>query len=180
MERNEWVEWQQNRDGAIAKYKSFLAIECPEQNDILFGRGWPTMGHPGNALFRNLIQTRLEYYDSCRSKREKTRMAYSIVLHFKENGARFLREDQVSGGWIEVSDEMARQKVSIAFRDIRKAETRSNKPLGTSATKRKSDQMDPILSPSQSRKANNMIGWNGQQDECSYSFLNSIRINCNR
>jgi len=175
-----WVEWQQNRDGAIAKNKSFLAIECPEQNDILFGRGWPTMGHPGNALFRNLIQTRLEYYDSCRSKREKTRMAYSIVLHFKENGARFLREDQVSGGWIEVSDEMARQKVSIAFRDIRKAETRSNKPLGTSATKRKSDQMDPILSPSQSRKANNMIGWNGQQDECSYSFLNSIRINCNR
>jgi len=181
-----WVELQQKRDGAIAENKSFLAIECPKQNDILFGRGWPKMGHPGNVLFRNLIQTRLEDYNNSRSKGEKTTMAYSIVLELKENRARFLREDEINGGWIEVSNELARKKVSIAFRCFRRAETKSNKPLASSAAKRKSNQIDPVLSLCQSWKANSMIGINGEQDEGSSAFLdmdgssnNSIRSNCN-
>ena len=154
LNHQKWAGLQQKRDGAIAQNKRFLAIECPEQSDILFGRGWPTMGNPGNALYRNMIQTRSEEYNSSRSATQKTRITRSIVLELKENGARFLREDEISGGWTEVSNEMARQKVSIAFRDIRKAEIKSNKLLATSTAKRKSDQIDPILSPSRSRKAN--------------------------
>ena len=111
---------QKIREEALLENKSFNCIECPELSDILFGRGWPKMGHPGNAAFRNTLESRLEEYNAIKSKREKTLVTLSIVNEFKECGARFLKEEN-SGFWVEVSNNVARQKVSIGFRDVRKA-----------------------------------------------------------
>ena len=105
--------------------KTFKGIECPEQWDILFGRGWPKMNHPGNAIFRSTIESRLDEYNMAESKGDKTMIAWSIVCELRDSGARFLRED-TSGCWMEVSNEVARQKVSIGFRDIRKARQKSS------------------------------------------------------
>lgn len=120
-----WLDFQRTREKMIVKDKEFHGIECPEQNDILLGRGWPTMSHPGNAIFRNLIEVRSEAYNTAESKRDKTIIAWSIVSELKEAGSRFLREK--SGWWMEVSDEVARAKVSVGFRDIRKAKMKSAK-----------------------------------------------------
>ena len=120
------LELQRTKEEVIKKKKPFFGIECPQHKDILFGRGWPKMSHPGNAVFRHLIEGRLNEYNNAQSKRDKTTITWSIVCELKESSARFLREDK-SGWWMEVSDEVARQKVSIGFRDIRKAKTKSSK-----------------------------------------------------
>jgi len=115
-----WLDLQQKKEDAALGNKTFKGIECPEQRDILFGRGWPKMSHPGNAIFRSTIESRLEEYNTAESKGDKTMVAWSIVCELQDSGARFLRED-TSGCWMEVLNEVARQKVSIGFRDIRKA-----------------------------------------------------------
>lgn len=78
------------------------------------------MMNPKNALFRNMIKSKLEEYNNA-NKKVKTTIAWWIVCELKAspNQSRFLKEDK-NGWWMEVSDEVARQKVSIGFRDIRK------------------------------------------------------------
>jgi len=126
LNHHKWLELQRNRDQAMQGNQPFNGIECPDQQDILFGRGWPKMGHPGNALFRSAIEARFEEYNTAKSKPDKTKIARSIVCEISDSGARFLRED-TTGWWVEVSNDVARQKVSIGFRDIRKARHKSSK-----------------------------------------------------
>jgi len=121
-----WIHMMRIRQDAMNENQSFHGVECPEQRDVLFGRGWPKMYHPGNAIFRDMIEARIEAYNTVESKREKTMIAWSIVFELLDSGARFLRED-TAGWWMEVTNDEARQKVSIAFRDFRKARHRSNR-----------------------------------------------------
>jgi len=109
------------------------------------------MSHPGNAVFRNTLECRFEEYDSIESKKQKTIINWTIVAEIKKSGARFLRQDE-SGFWIEVSDEVARKKVSIGFRDIRKARQKLKSSLNTRTTaapvaKRKVPSMDLDTAP---------------------------------
>jgi hypothetical protein len=130
-------------------------IECPNQADVLFGRGRPIMRHPGNAVLRNVVQLKLEEYSSAKSKKQTTDVTWEVVRTLKgKYGARFLKEENINNdglGWIEVSNETARQKVRIAFRDLR------TKIMKTSAAemngvilkaKRKSESASPVTTPS--------------------------------
>ncbi len=121
---HKWLELKLQKEIALKENKSFNKIECPMIEDVLFGRGWPIMKHPGNVIFRHIVDSKLDEYQNEETKRGKTFIACSVVNIIKQqgNGGRFLKED--SGWWVEVSDEMARQKVSIAFRDARKLKIR--------------------------------------------------------
>eukprot|EP00536_Pseudo-nitzschia_multiseries_P000826 jgi/Psemu1/95895/gw1.10.5.1 len=96
-------------------------IECPNQMDILFGRGRPIMRHPGNAILRSIVESKLEEYMNAKNKKETTDVTWSVVRILKgKYGARFLKEENIESnglGWVEVLNETARQKVRIAFRD---------------------------------------------------------------
>lgn len=122
-----WLELKLQQEKALKENKVFNKIECPMIQDVLFGRGWPIMKHPGNVMLRNIIDSKLEEYQNEKTKRGKTLIAYSVVCMVKQkgNGGRFLKED--SGWWVEVSNDMARQKVSIAFRDARKLKLNHSK-----------------------------------------------------
>ena len=115
-----WLDLRLQKENALKENKPFNKIECPMIKDVLFGRGWPIMKHPGNVTLRSIIDSKLEEYENEKTKRGKTLIAYSVVCVVKQKGGggRFLKED--SGWWVEVSNDMARQKVSIAFRDARK------------------------------------------------------------
>jgi hypothetical protein len=101
-------------------------IECPKYSDILFGRGQIVMNYPGNIMFRNFIQTNLDVFSKVQSKKESTQWTWGAVRTLKnEYGARFLKEERIESEkdimvWVEVSNEIARSKVRIAFRDARK------------------------------------------------------------
>ena len=117
------------------------------------------MRHPGNAVLRNVIEQKMEEYASAKSKKQTTDVTWEVVRILKgDYGARFLKEENVdtSLGWIEVSNEIARQKVRIAFRDLRtkitkstKEEVDAGKTRGNIANpKRKGETSYPLPTPS--------------------------------
>ena len=112
----------------------FDGITIPQRFDVLFGRGKGVTGHTGNVRVGYLIEVHRNEYENA-DKMTKTRIASSIVRMVHESNGRFLKKED--GVWVEVSDEVAREKVSHFFRNLRgRGKTKS---LGT---KRKSKLCD--------------------------------------
>ena len=96
-----------------------VAIVQPQEYDILYGRGKMRRKHPGNKRMKLLVDLHRDAY--IKSNRiAKTNMSKDIVKIIKSSGdksGRFLRFDKKINGWVEVSDEIAREKISHALRD---------------------------------------------------------------
>jgi hypothetical protein len=102
-------------------------VGVPGSFDVLVGRGKTFQEHRGNKQFRNLIDAYcVKYCDG--SKSDKTALTEKIVDLFKQTSGRFLKHD--GAGWVEVSDDVARLKVSHCFRDQKRklAQRRSQFP----------------------------------------------------
>lgn len=86
------------------------------------GRGKGIQAHPGNKRLRELVEANLDRYERA-SRLEKTLMAETIVRNIKDTSGRFLKLDSASrgGGWTQVNDEVARDKIAHAFRTQRKS-----------------------------------------------------------
>ena len=105
-------------------------VVAPSQNDILLGRGRGSHQHHGNIWFRRLIKDRRPSYEAA-SVSGKTQMAHDIVELVRKNSGLFLKKNKIgTTGWVEVSDSVARLKVSHAFRALREASV-----LGTGKSK---------------------------------------------
>jgi hypothetical protein len=90
-------------------------IVSPKKSDILSGRGAGVNLHPGNVFFRKLIQTNKQVYIKA-DPGEKKRIIKRIV-EVAENHGRFLKQDQNSEFWVQVSSEDARKKTGQALRE---------------------------------------------------------------
>ncbi|KAL3925509.1 MAG: hypothetical protein SGARI_005829, partial [Bacillariaceae sp.] len=90
----------------------------PKNNDILFGRGKPFQNHPGNRKMLGLIdQYKQQYAESPRDR--KRPIVEEIIGMLTTDGGRFLKrysEDVNSNWWVEVTRQVAFDKVSHAFR----------------------------------------------------------------
>lgn len=117
-------------------------VECPLSNDVVFRNGRSTMCHPGNVMFRGLLETYYEQHRTAGTKEEKTHITWRIVDEvLVERKGRFLvwegrnrhshgadgavvsRIDDtgVKGWWTHLDDRNAiRAKVAISLRDERK------------------------------------------------------------
>jgi hypothetical protein len=92
-------------------------IYDPLQNNVLLGRGKPVQQRPGNVRFREMLDKHMGKYND---RGEKGAKFTAHILHLvKEGGGRFLMELE-DGGWVEVDEATAREKVSRAFRTRRK------------------------------------------------------------
>ena len=104
---------------------SNLAIELPGKCDVLLGRGRPLQEHPGNQRFRTLVDSYVEQYESSKKRKEKTELTELVLETIQREGGRFVQMEEGSNGskssglWYEVSDAVARDKVSHAFRTQR-------------------------------------------------------------
>lgn len=101
-------------DGKKQKQKS----APPGQYDVISGRGKSTQNHPGNVRLRHWIDSSRTKYENAKLL-EKTLIAERIVHTIKGLSGRFLKQDG-DGGWVEVGDDLARDKISHAFRDQRR------------------------------------------------------------
>ncbi|KAG7351261.1 hypothetical protein IV203_010621 [Nitzschia inconspicua] len=96
--------------------------------DVLFGRGKGIQAHPGNKRLRELVEANLGRYEQA-SRLEKTLLAETIVRNIKDTSGRFLKLDSGrGGGWTEVNDEIARDKIAHAFRTQRKSQSQRQSP----------------------------------------------------
>jgi hypothetical protein len=92
-----------------------------EDIDILFGRGPKCYNHQGNKMFREIIKRNAVNYHPKAPKLLKTACINEIFSQFANTGCRFLvRSSEQDKSWIEASDEVAKKKISHAFRDYRK------------------------------------------------------------
>lgn len=98
----------------------------PGSKDVLLGRGKSFQNHSGNVLLRNVIKAFVPEYRRT-AKMEKGTVVWKVVALSKAMGVRFLKRD-TNGWWQEVPDEVARGKVSMAFRTSTCSEI-ANTPL---------------------------------------------------
>ena len=81
---------------------------------MLFGKGH--LDHYGNLRFRQLIYELSPDYELA-DRHGKTELAERVVRSVKQGGGRFLKKG--AAGWAIASDEVAREKASHRFRQIR-------------------------------------------------------------
>lgn len=147
----EWIDMRMQIElERRGNQKSVLALQ-PTHLDVLFGRGRPMIKHPGNISLGILVESMMEQHVQS-GKAEKTALSDEIVQRVKERGGRFLRKQHRAGSsddgkkgtaaaaggnkkenagvgaasnsfyWVEANDDMAREKVSHTFRNVRKIE----------------------------------------------------------
>ena len=129
---NRWLDLCDARERNNANLPEKI-IDCPNNSDILCGRGRNYLSHPGNVMFRNFIQSNLQMHANIKSRKEMTQWTWDLFRTLRqEYGARFLKEENIGRNittWVEVSNDVARMKIPVAFRDDRIRLTKSNEKL---------------------------------------------------
>jgi hypothetical protein len=93
-------------------------IYDPLPNDVLFGRGKPIQGRPGNVRFREMLYKHMDKYEQSEKGAKCKKVSAYFVRILKEEGGRFLKEVE-DGGWVEVDEATAQAKVSHVIRTRR-------------------------------------------------------------
>ena len=93
----------------------------PLPQDVLCGRGKIVSENPGNIYLKRIIDKYADRYDGS-DKTEKTILSEIILGLIKETSGRFLKKSK-QGGWEEISDLAAREKIAHTFRNLRRDNT---------------------------------------------------------
>ena len=113
-----WLAFRQAKERAIEHGTEFHGIDCPSVNDILTGKGPHVPSNPANVAYRKIMEARfMEHRDAITAER-KTMISREIVDDIVQKGGRFLMKEK--SWWANTDRDTAREKVSVAFRDMRK------------------------------------------------------------
>jgi len=91
----------------------------PQDIDVICGRGALSNNHPGNRLFRRLVQANKEVYNEA-SAQQREMLVRSIAAAVHNVGGRFVRKDKTSKSscqWREIHSDEAATKILQALRD---------------------------------------------------------------
>lgn len=105
-----------NHFGLHAQQKEEEIILVPRRFDVLFGKGKREREHTGNLRALHICDMYKEKYESS-NKSGKTDLGEKIVLMIQQSGGRFLKPKR--GGWVEIDDLAAREKIAHFFRFMR-------------------------------------------------------------
>ncbi len=94
-----------------------MHIAKPSKNDVLCGRGGQSNKHPGNRLFRRLVNANKALYQQTPidDHSQKQSVSLSIVEAIHNQGGRFLRKQLCE--WVVISSRQAYIKTSQALRE---------------------------------------------------------------
>ena len=114
-------------------------------SDVLCGRGGLSNKHPGNRMFRRLVNANKPTYQKCLNPAHKQLLVISIIKAIQRHGGRFVRKQGQS--WTEIPHKDACVKTSQALREndtpaSSDSET-STKAKAVCAKKRKSPKKSP-------------------------------------
>jgi hypothetical protein len=106
----------ENDDTTAARWKcSTSSLLEPLPKDILCGRDRNYTKHPGNQIYRRLLEEQSSKYETHLSKVSKMEVTKYIVGTMQQQyGSRFIR--RTTEGWEELSNTQARDKTSHALR----------------------------------------------------------------
>jgi hypothetical protein len=118
-----------------------LTMNQLDSRDVLCSKEATHSSHEGNIIFRNVVRQNVERYRTARTKGEKMRIIKALFIHMKRDyQCRFVRPSS-HGGFEELSEVSARDKISHALRFVikkkynkksnHKVRCRSSIPLST-------------------------------------------------
>jgi hypothetical protein len=90
----------------------------PGPNDVIMGRGGRNAA--GNLQLKRMLEEYREQYDRATHRMEKMVTTHHVFTSIKELGGRFVNQRKGDKRWEEVSDETAREKISLGFRNLRR------------------------------------------------------------
>jgi hypothetical protein len=101
--------------------------DTPSANDVLIGRGRGILNHPGNQKYQSIIKYLKPEYDAAPKSLKGVLYGNQIIniIHDLCPPGRFLKEDKVSGSWIEVDKEKAVKIAIQALRDSKQLVVRT-------------------------------------------------------
>ena len=120
-----WIKKRQAIESRPAPLHSQSSVSTNAQaniqlspSDVIFGRGKFVWEHPGNVLFRSILDAYMEKYNFC-NKLEKTCITEIILKTVQERSGRFLKHSRLNDDWVEVDHDTARRTVAYSFRNLR-------------------------------------------------------------
>lgn len=115
----QWIQ----RQLTAGSSRTVVEVVCvPKVEDVLLGRGKKVQSFPGNMKFRQKIEENRYLYDNA-TKFEKSVLIETILRSVKDVGGRFLQHGTC--GYVEVDDDVARKKISHAWRNLRASGNRT-------------------------------------------------------
>ena len=97
-----------------------VMIECPCLHDVIFRSGKSYMSHPGNMLFRGLIEHHIYEHNMATQDRKK-KLTWQVIEEVEMKGGRFLEYNRSLGTWTELTDRAAvRHKIATYFKEFRR------------------------------------------------------------
>lgn len=121
-----------------------VVVVLPSRTDILLGRGKPIQENAGNMRYHMLLDHYYQAYEEAK-KFQKMQIADKLVTIVHEYGGRFMKQDASGAGWIEVEDDVARDKVSHAFRTRRSTATTATTTPGMADAPKAATSTGPTL-----------------------------------
>jgi hypothetical protein len=106
------------------------SIINPGPQDILFGR---LKNNDGNILMRKLVLKMLDEHKAS-NKIRKTEITDLVIDEIHKTGGRFLKQNEETGQWEEVSCTEANRKIAHTFRNIRRPSRAKNPSFSLSST----------------------------------------------
>lgn len=89
---------------------------CPNEHDVICAKGNDARNHPGSKVLREHIQSYMDDYKVIESRIDRAFIVSAIIQQIKSTGGRFIRRK--GGGWAEIGDRNAREKIGANFRDL--------------------------------------------------------------
>lgn len=110
-------------------------VECPNLNDVVFRPSQSTMCHPGNVMFRSLVESKHFEHSIAPSREAKSDVTRSVMVAVKQLGGRFLVWNNETW-WTEITDEkVIYSKIAVFFRNSKvSAKAKSNRQTTKSST----------------------------------------------
>lgn len=95
-------------------------VECPSLHDVIFRAGKSYMSHPGNMMFRELIEKHISEHNGATQERKKN-LTWQVIAEVETKGGRFLEYNRVLGTWTELTDRnVVRHKIATYFKEFRR------------------------------------------------------------
>ena len=92
--------------------------ECPGLNDVLFRRAGTCRTHPGNVIFKNLLESIQDEHNNS-NQSEKRDISWSVVKEVESRNGRFFKWCTNPTCWIRMTDRSEiRLKVAMSIRDF--------------------------------------------------------------
>jgi hypothetical protein len=110
-------------------------IDCPATHDVVYGYGKAFTMHPGNVMYRGLLEEYCEEHRDAKTLEGKKMITWKIVEEVENKGGRFLLWDK-RGWWTPFNDRKEiRLKVAVTLKDhTRRVMARQNVTNNASST----------------------------------------------